>query len=230
VSPQSEGPASAAAVAGLAREVEALSRRLGRVATEAEAANESAGTVNRALADVVDRIEALAATIRATRKPAALVGQPGVRSWLTMDDELDARRELAALVQWLARVFLQYPDGAAALGECWLWHPTVVEELTWLRYAWLDAYVGEAASAARAGDWHDRQRPGVVRRLATLLGDCSLAAHSRGGRADRVTPGVPAAAAVDDMAVWWTASHGSAPAPAPAAGLLTQSEAGATTY
>ena len=58
-------------------------------------------------------------------------------------------------------MFLRYPDGVAVLPECWLWHPDVVEELLWLMHAWRAAYEGRGASVQLAGDWHDRQRPGV---------------------------------------------------------------------
>src|SRR5690349_3878156 len=136
-----DSPASGAALAGLAREVESLNRKLTKVAAEAASAEESAHAANRALVDVVDRIQALALV----RPAAAPAGRPSVLSWLVIEDEGDARRELAALVQWLGSVFVQYPDGAKALGECWLWHPAAVEELFWLRGAWLDAYVGEGA-------------------------------------------------------------------------------------
>ena len=70
-------------------------------------------------------------------------------------------------------MFLRYPDGVAVLPECWLWHPDVVEELLWLMHAWRAAYEGRGASVQLAGDWHDRQRPGVVRRVRTAVGSCS---------------------------------------------------------
>ena len=67
-------------------------------------------------------------------------------------------------------VYLRYPDGADHLPECWAWHPDVVEELLWLMHAWAAAYQGPQAWVALVGDWHDRQRPGVVRRIKTTAG------------------------------------------------------------
>jgi hypothetical protein len=84
---------------------------------------------------------------------------------------------LGELAGWLHAVFLRYPDGVAVLPECWLWHPDVVEELLWLMCAWRAAYEGRGASVQLAGDWHDRQRPGVIRRVKTAAGSCSPERH-----------------------------------------------------
>jgi hypothetical protein len=74
---------------------------------------------------------------------------------------------VASLEPWLASVYLRYPD--SELPTCWAWHPDVVEELWWLRNAWCDAYTGAKASWQRVGDWHDRQRPNVTKRLAAAM-------------------------------------------------------------
>ena len=55
-------------------------------------------------------------------------------SWFEMDDPargVPAARRIC--MTWLDQVYLQFPD--AALPTCWLWHPSVVEELLWLRRA-----------------------------------------------------------------------------------------------
>src|SRR5690606_15261297 len=106
-----------------------------------------------------------------------------------------------------------------SLGECWPRHPAAIEELMALRAGWLAAYTGPDASAIRALDWHDRALPGVQRRLRALLGDCSLAAHRPGGRADQIRPQLPVTSAVDDVAEWWAASHGYTGAPRPVSGF-----------
>jgi hypothetical protein len=86
-----------------------------------------------------------------------------------------------------------------------MWHPDIVEELLWLHLAWLAAHRPDAASSA-VGDWHDRQRPGVVRRVNGYASACSLGAHRPGG--DRHTPILPtvtdAAAAI---AGWWATNR-----------------------
>ena len=114
---------------------------------------------------------------------------------------------LEELIGWLAVVYVWFADGG--LPECWLWHPDVVEELLWLREAWWAAYGGPGASVQRAGDWHDRQRPGVARRVRAAAGDCSLREHLDPAAA----PAVPTAEAAAAIAGWWGGARGRAPEP-----------------
>jgi len=147
-----------------------------------------------------------------------------VRSWLLREDATRARADLADLVEWLAAVYLRYPD--AALPSCWAWHPAVIEELWWLRQAHRGAYEGEGASWRDAGDWHDRQRPGVATRIRAAIGGCELARHAANGdrRAPAAGPVVPLAGAADQIATAWTADPDRTP-PAPTAQQLTEAEA-----
>jgi hypothetical protein len=131
-------------------------------------------------------------------------------SWLWPAEPIDQEQVaslLAQLIRWSARVYLRYQDGG--LPECWLWHPEVIEELVWLQSAWRAAYHGPMASAQRAGDWHDRLRPGVARRIRDTAGSCSLREHFDGPAAV-VVPVADAAAAI---AAWWSAPVGPAPVP-----------------
>ena len=59
------------------------------------------------------------------------------------------------------------------------------------------------APPTAVGDWHDRQRPGVVARVKSYAGMCSLEAHQPGQ--DRATPGpvAPTLDAVAAIAAWW---------------------------
>jgi hypothetical protein len=127
-------------------------------------------------------------------------GDDPAPSWLWPAEPMspdDAASVLAQLVRWARRVYVRYSDGA--LPECWLWHPDVIEELMWLRAAWQAAYLGPMASAQRAADWHDRQRPGVVRRVRASAGSCSLREHF-----DPPAPAVvPVADAALAIAAWW---------------------------
>ena len=191
-------------LAGLAREVDALRRRLdgldpleGRVAE-----------LGRLVAQMADTLAAVSARRRPTPAP----------SWLLAPTDQTAVRELLdELCTWLAAVFLRYPDGAQLLPECWLWHPDVVEELLWLMHAWCTAYQGNDASVSLAGDWHDRQRPGVVNRIRKAAGSCSIEAHQTrpgwnappGGPV--TVPGLEHTAVIAD---WWAAGRDqSAPEP-----------------
>jgi hypothetical protein len=197
--------ARADALAGLAREVDGLRRSLGLLDT------------------VPTRVEDLAATVAQLADAlSAVPPRPGptpAPSWLTISEEPQtARVLLEGLCDWLHRVFLRYPDGAAVLPECWLLHPDAVEELLWLQHAWLAAYQAKGASVQLAGDWHDRQRPGVVRRLKTSVGSCSKERHqtrSGWGEGPQGAMPVPGTEAVSTIADWWAARRDD-PAPEPA--------------
>jgi hypothetical protein len=108
-------------------------------------------------------------------------------------------------------VYLRYTD--AKLPDCWLWHPDVVEELLWLHAAWLAAY-DEDAPVTAAGDWHERQRPGVLARVKTYAGMCSLEAHLPGKERHRPAPTTPGEDAVPAIAAWW-GNHRDQPGPVP---------------
>jgi len=205
-----DGPSTAtpAAVAGLARQLDVLHRQM-------ETLRELPGRVDdlsRMLAQLADAVHAQSARSQAAPAP----------SWLFMPDSETAVVEvLEQLFAWLHAIYLRYRDAADGLPECWLYHPDVVEELLWLMHAWLGAYQGRNASTGLAGDWHDRQRPGVTRRIKTYAGGCSLVNHIvRPGRPNVVTGAtpVPGVDAVASIATWWAARRDEpAPEPAPAA-------------
>ncbi|WP_205660507.1 hypothetical protein [Amycolatopsis antarctica] len=188
--------ASAAAVAGLAREVEAL-RTTVEPLTGVPGQVTELGRSVQALADKAARA-----------RPAA----GGAPSWLDLPTDIPTVRSvLDELCGWMREVFLRYSDAVRALPVCWLWHPDVVEELLWLMYAWLAAYRDDEGTVAKAGDWHDRYRPGVVRRIKAATGSCSLENHQP--RGDRYTgaPVVPVADAIAPLADWWAVHRGEAP-------------------
>ncbi len=178
-------------------------------------------TVERAvrrIADLDGHVRRLAADVHtlATRlnqpAPADPVDGPGdeppaVRSWLLATDPDQATVDLADLIAWLGDVYLRYPN--TALSSCWLWHPDVVEELWWLRRAHADAYHPESGTWLRVGDWHDRQRPGVVRRARAVMGKCDLSRHrpAHGRPAAAVVPVVvPLAGHAAELATAWTST------------------------
>lgn len=147
-------------LAGLARTVERTSRRV----TDLE-------RLVRQLAG--DLAEIAAATLAPEDGDSA-----EVRSWLLADDAARAVTDLAELIAWTRRVYLRYPD--AVLSACWLWHPDVIEELWWLRHAHADAYHPTHGTWQRVAEWHERQRPGVAKRVRGAIGTCELSLH-RGG-------------------------------------------------
>ena len=202
--PEDAGFARVEAVAGLAREVDGLRRGLEVMAAIPERVDELARLVGQ-----------LADTVAAT---PARPGPTPAPSWLTAPTDPDQTAGvLGELCGWLHVVYLRYSD--TALPECWLWHPDVIEELLWLMHAWVGAYQGKAASVTAAGDWHDRQRPGVARRIRAVAGSCSREKHqTRDGWADTPTGAVPVPGvdALDEIAAWWATGRDQ-PAPEPPA-------------
>ena len=195
-----------ATVAGLAREVDGLRRAVGAL---------------RGLPDRVDDLTRLATDL--TNAVAALTARRQAAtcpSWLLLPaDPALAAQVLDELAGWLGAVYLRYPDGAAHLPECWAWHPDVVEELLWLMHAWAAAYQGAQASVGLVGDWHDRQRPGVVRRIRQAAGACSFENHQVRPGWDHLTGAAPIVPGVDhvgSIAEWWATGR-EQPAPEPPA-------------
>jgi hypothetical protein len=196
-------------VAGLARELEALHRQVGQLRAE------------------VGRVDALAATVAQLAELLTDSGQAAgepVPCWLDHPADpghdpassaaaVQATKLLATLAGWVSGVYLRYSDAGAGLPECWLRHPEVVEELLWLHQAWLAAYA-PGAPASAVGDWHDRQRPGVLARIRACAGTCSLDAHTPGGQAHQPAPHAISVDAVEVIAGWWATGRDQ-PAPTP---------------
>jgi len=152
-------------VVALAREVERLTRRH--------------TDLGQGLADLDGLVRRMAEDLALLLPTAEDENPPALSSWLAAADPEQAPAVLTDLAEWLGAVYLRHPD--AALPSCWAWHPAAVEELWWLRQAHHGAYHGPGACWREVGDWHDRQRPGVTRRLNAALGACDLARHTPGG-------------------------------------------------
>ncbi|MEJ3652039.1 hypothetical protein WEH80_03380 [Actinomycetes bacterium KLBMP 9759] len=154
------------------------------------------------LATVTALISNGRANTPAAPRPAIAAEMPPVRSWLLADDPVQAASDLAELIAWLDQVYLCFPD--ALLGPCWLWHPHVVEELWWLSRAHAEAYDPEIGSWLRVGDWHDRQRPGVARRVRDVIAKCDLSLHLADKQHGRPMPQAPLTSAAGGMAAAWS--------------------------
>jgi hypothetical protein len=197
-----------AAVAGLAREVDGIGRKVAELAELPERVDEIA----RVTSGLARSVKAL--TDRTSPRPCP--------SWLVApEDADDVRRLLDEVCVWTGTVYLRYGDASTSFPDCWLWHPDVVEELLWLMHAWIDAYQDPGASVGLVGDWHERWRPGVVRRIRAYAGTCSRDSH-------RVRPGwtsldmaareVPSLDVFEAVGEWWALRRtGRAPEPAPSA-------------
>jgi hypothetical protein len=201
-----------AALAGLARELEQLDRDV----------RELRG-LSRRVDDLAGSLAQLAETVIAVRQPPA--GQPPLcwidhpadpgRDPATSRAARDGEQILGTLGPWVAAVYLRYSDAISTFPDCWMWHPDVVEEMLWLHHAWRTAYHPDAPPTA-VGDWHDRQRPGVVARIRAYAGMCSLDAHQPGQ--DRATPAptTPTADAAGAITAWWATARDQ-PGPTPTA-------------
>lgn len=189
-------------VVGLARTVERHGRRIGELD---RLLRQLAGELAEVAAQLVPDAEA----------------QPAVRSWLLADHPERAVADLADLVEWTRRVYLRFPD--AVLPACWLWHPEVIEELWWLRCAHAEAYHPREGTWGRVGDWHERQRPGVARRIRAAAGTCELSLHTRGGPHARPATTAPLAEHAAPLALAWTTDP-LAPRPEPTTSQLDQAD------
>lgn len=205
--------ATAAAVAALARELEGLRRTVDQLRLLPRRIEEVAALVARL------------AELRASNDEDAV--DERTITWLDMPSDPDGAATdeveltLLRLMDWMGTVYLRYADAARSLPACWLWHPEVVEELTWLRQAWLAAYAETEGRVSLAGDWHDRQRPGVVRRIKEYAGMCSIENHQ--GRQPG-TPVVPLTGAAAPIAEWWATRRPTAP-PEPGPADVAEAEA-----
>lgn len=193
------------------RQIVALSRaveRSGQRVTKLDA------HVHQIAADVATIAQFLAQA-EETPKP------PPVRSWLLADDPEQATADLADLTGWIRRVYLRYPD--AVLSACWLWHPEVVEELWWLRRLHADAFDPKEGTWQRVGDWHDRQRPGVAKRVRAAAGHCELSLHRVGNVLAEPAAVAPLVEHAAQLANAW-ATDTTAPRPEPTDAQLVEAD------
>ncbi len=199
--PDQPAPVSAAVVAGLAREVEALRGAVRKAAALHSKVDELAAT----LAQAVDDLAGSGRRADPVR-PVSWIGDSA--------DPAQVAAALGELADWVGRVYLRYPVAARELPDCWLWHPDVVEELAWLQQAWQAAYGPETGTIAAAGDWHDRYRPGVAARIRTACKGCSLENHTDPDRPTGAVS-VPSTSSVEAIAVWWASTRDCQQPPAP---------------
>jgi hypothetical protein len=201
----------------LGRDVERTARRVGQLDDLVRSLADQVATLSRHLG-------ATSPEPGDTPPAAPAAGErQGAESaaWLLTEDPGAAVIRLADLIEWLDRVYLAYSD--ASLPTCWLWHPDVVEELWWLRCAHAEAYHPDTGTTLRAGDWHDRQRPNVVRRLKTSVRICELSEHRPDRPASYPTARAPLAGAAAGIAAWVAAGRPGT-APEPSAAQLAEAE------
>lgn len=102
--------------------------------------------------------------------------------WSSLDADA-ARLEWSRLENWLDQWLI--PTYELTLGElppCWMHHPAMREELSWLRSAWAGAYRTGRGSGVNAGEWHVRWLPAAIERIKghAHRAGCSIAGKHRG--------------------------------------------------
>jgi hypothetical protein len=189
------------AVAGLGRQLEALERAVADL-------SQLQPEVMRH-ARIIEQIARRLAT-------ADEEGKGGAATWLGFNGDTDtdtAEAILSQLVAWVRDIYLRYSDAVKGLPSCWIWHCDIVEELLVLRDMWVMAYGSHARPTDRS-DWHDRMRPGVVRRIKIYGGACSIEDHRAGECRSEPAPVVIFTDAVPAVAAWWATGR-TRPGPAP---------------
>jgi hypothetical protein len=175
-SPQGrDAPPSVAAlavqIAGLRRDVEALTAKI-----------DSIGSVQQEHAATLDDV---AGVRRQVEQILTLVSDdeessPGGWFWLTMTDQESEERS-GELFDWVETVLRpQYPGYLDdQIRPCWPNHPEARWELAWLYQLWSLAYLAKRPALKDAADWHDRWTPGVIRRLSNVMRLCDQTCHGR---------------------------------------------------
>jgi hypothetical protein len=111
------------------------------------------------VADLLARLDDL----EKQRLNPALGGTPTSWCWRTLGPrgQEELWEQLTAWVDWIRA---RYPL-SRRIPACWAEHPEIVEELTALWLAWVQAYETDDPPLTSAADWHDRWLPGVLHRI-----------------------------------------------------------------
>jgi hypothetical protein len=143
---------------------------------------------------------------------------PALPSWFEIEGER-AQQMLADLVEWVDAILVRHYAAREALPECWMFHGEVVEDLLWLRAAWVAAHRDPDAKPHHAADFHERWLPSMMSRLRRQFGAgmCGFGKHRDGSgqyrqlREEQFPDSrVPATdpRAVETYARWWAQDRG----------------------
>ncbi len=88
--------------------------------------------------------------------------------WASLTED-QAAVQWPILARWVGDVLVpRYELTRDELPDCWALHPPVVAELSWLRTAYVAAYLPRSQPQVSA-DWHTRWRPAVLTRIRELI-------------------------------------------------------------
>ena len=99
--------------------------------------------------------------------------------WAALTEE-QAAVQWPILARWVGEVLVpRYELTRDELPDCWALHPPVVAELSWLRTAYVQAYLTRSPPQLSA-DWHTRWRPAVLTRIRELIkpDECAPGKHA----------------------------------------------------
>ena len=192
---QPRDPDQAAALTRLAGQVDRLEHQL----TDLVVLRADVDAHTRTLSALTDLIRRVTTSNHDDTIPEDLDSE-AVADWLTLTDPATAVTCLNRLHRWVTDVWTHYTP----IPACWPWHPTVVAELLACQQLWAAALV-DGAPAEVIAAWHDRWRPGAAGRVKQTLGGCLRAEplHVIGATHYCVD-----LAYLDEVATWWTTSHG----------------------
>ena len=127
--------------------------------------------------------------------------------WAALSEE-QAAEQWPILARWIGDVLVpRYELTRDELPDCWALHPPVVAELSWLRTAYVQAYLTRSPPQLGA-DWHTRWRPAVLTRIRELIkpDECSPGKHAprRGTPIDLAAPnGALPRTQLAEPTCWW---------------------------
>ena len=127
--------------------------------------------------------------------------------WASLSEE-QAAEQWPVLARWIAEILVpRYQATRNELPDCWALHPPVVAELSWLRTAYVQAYLTRSPPQL-AADWHTRWRPAVMTRIQELIkpDQCSPGRHApqRGTPFDMgLSNGVLPRTQLAEPPCWW---------------------------
>jgi hypothetical protein len=99
--------------------------------------------------------------------------------WAALTAE-QAAVQWPVLARWIGEVLVpRYEVTRDELPDCWALHPPVVAELSWLRTAYVQAYLSRSPPQM-AADWHTRWRPAVLTRIRDVVNvhECAPGKHA----------------------------------------------------
>ena len=99
--------------------------------------------------------------------------------WAALTAE-QAAVQWPVLARWVGEVLVaRYEVTRDELPDCWALHLPVVAELSWLRTAYVEAYLSRS-SPETAADWHTRWYPAVLTRIrdADQVHECVPGKHA----------------------------------------------------